>query len=282
MSNSDTVSTGSGGQDGGGSSARKPGDIKWGTIAGVSVLGIIVITVCVALGLWQWTRGFTTGEVVATGDPVPIADEFEPATGAGGAVGKSVTAEGRWADEDAALVAGRTVEGADAVVVVRPYTVSADATGTGGEATLAVVVGWLPPEEVHDLPAPDPASDITGYVRGSEGVSGIGELPDSEVAGAFWAPTLSPAVFAQHWESPLYSAPLIAETPEEGLNAMPEPEPDRDVNFRSITYALEWWLFGAFFAFIAVRWIRDNGRVQPAPDDADAGAVDPALKEGSS
>lgn len=257
-------------------SAREPGSVKWGAVIGVGFLGLAVIAVCLSLGYWQWSRGFQSGQVIEASDPVPLADLVAPASAAGAGVGKTVTVEGQWADADVALVSGRSVDGDDAVMVVRPYTVSADATGTGEEATLPVVVGWLPPADVHTVSEPGDDSAIDGYLRGAEGVSGIADTPDQEIAGAFWSTTLSPAVFAQHWDSPLYSALLVAETPEEGLNALPAPAPDREVNFRSLTYAIEWWLFGAFFAFIAARWIRDNGRVPSAPATGDADTADPA------
>ena len=41
---------------------------------------------------------------------------------------------------------------------------------------------------------------------------------------------------------------------------LPPLPPEQHVNLRSILYALEWWVFGGFAVFIAVRWIRDNGR----------------------
>lgn len=261
--------------------ARPVGAIKWGPVLGVSALAIAVVIVCGALGTWQWSSGTHAQSTVEAPDPVPLADVLAPASPAEGGVGAAVDVTGEWADADAALVPGRTIEGQEAVLVVRPYTVAADATGTGEEATLAVVVGWESAEAVGaPVGAPGFDTEVSGYLRGSEGLSGIGQLPDTDVPGAFWAPTLSPAQFAQEWDSPLYSAVLIADVPEDGLNAMPEPAPETELNFRSIVYALEWWLFAAFFAFIAARWIRDNGRVQPAPSQDAEAATDPALKEG--
>ncbi|WP_062076869.1 SURF1 family cytochrome oxidase biogenesis protein [Demequina globuliformis] len=263
--------------------ARPVGAIKRGPVFGVSALAIAVVIVCGALGTWQWSSGTHAQSAEPDPEPVPLADVLAPASPAEGGVGSAVDVAGEWADAEAALVPGRTIESQDAVLVVRPYTVAADATGTGQEATLAVVVGWENAAEVGGpVGEPEPAAEISGYLRGSEGLAGLGQLPDTEVDGAFWVPTLSPAQFAQHWDSPLYSAVLVAESPEEGLNALPAPEPQAELNFRSIVYALEWWLFAAFFAFIAARWIRDNGRVQPAPAQDVEAAADTALKEGPS
>lgn len=263
---------------------RAPGTLRWGPVLAVGIVGTIVIVVCAALGWWQWTAGTQAQGPEVETSAQPIAEVIEPAQPAEGAVGATVRAPGQWADADAALVAGRTIEGSEAVLVVRPFTVAADASGTGAEGTLGVVVGWADPDTLSDVPSAPAESEVVGYFRGSEGLSGIGDMPTTDVPGAFWVPTLSPAIFAQHWDSPLYSAVLIAETPEEGLNALPAPEPPAQLNFRSITYALEWWLFGAFFAFIAGRWIRDNGRVRPAvaKEHAEADTATSALKEGPS
>ncbi|WP_061960910.1 SURF1 family cytochrome oxidase biogenesis protein [Demequina flava] len=259
-------------------SGRTPGSVKWGAVLGVGAFGTIVIIVCVSLGWWQWSAGTHAQAPPPDLTPVPIAEALEPASPAEGSVGTAVEAPGQWADAEAALVSGRTIEDEEAVLVVRPFTVSADATGTGEPGTLAVVVGWLPAGDITEVSqAPSVTTDVVGYLRGSEGLAGIGETPQTHVPGAFWVPTLSPAIFAQHWDSPLYSAVLVNHAPEEGLNAMPEPEPETSLNFRSITYALEWWLFGAFFAFIAARWIRDNGRVPRDPIDEDMEAPNPAL-----
>ncbi|WP_084077216.1 SURF1 family protein [Demequina sp. NBRC 110057] len=259
--------------------SARPGALRWGVIVGVCAVLAVVLGVCGSLGLWQWRVGTEQGDVVATAEAVPLADALAPASPAESGVGKTVTVEGSYADDDAALVGGgRVIDGVEAVLVVRPFTVDADATGTGEAATLPVVVGWLPADAVDELGGPGEATSLEGYLRGSEGASA--SVDDAAPEGAYWASTLSPAVFAQHWESPLYSALLVADEPEEGLNAIPDPEPEHELNFRSIVYALEWWLFGAFFLFVGVRWIRDNGRVQP---DADASAqpAPESVKEGS-
>ncbi|MFV0285991.1 MAG: SURF1 family cytochrome oxidase biogenesis protein [Demequina sp.] len=255
------------------------GGVRWGVVAGTCAVLAVVLAVCVSLGTWQWRVGTEEGTEVAPAAAVPLADALAPASASEPGVGKTVTVVGEFSQDDAALVGGgRVIDGVEAVLVVRPFTVAADATGTGEEATLPVVVGWLPADKVDSLGGPGTVTDLSGYLRGAEGASVLVE--EGAPAGTFWADTLSPAVFAQAWESPLYSALLVADEPEAGLNPIPEPTPEHELNFRSIVYALEWWLFGAFFLFVGIRWIRDNGRVQP---DADASAppASESVKEGS-
>ena len=77
----------------------------------------------------------------------------------------------------------------------------------------------------------------------------------------------------------MYSAVLVADAAAAGWQPLPPPPAETSVDFRSAAYAIEWWLFGGFAVFIAVRWIRDNGREPtgaalgrdsaPAKEDAD-------------
>lgn len=245
--------------------------IRWSRVVPAIALATAALVVCGALGTWQWNRASEQGEVRSPDPAVPVADLVAPAANAGPGIGRAVWADGTWADEEAALVPDREVEGEAAVLVVRAFRVSADATGTGQEATLPVIVGWLAPDEVEGFDAAVPgAARVEGYLQSSEGAAPAAPPEQAAPDGAFWASGLSPAVLAQHWDSPLYSALLASVEAEPGTRPLPSPEPERSLDFRSLTYALEWWLFGAFFVFISARWIRDNGRAAPAPDAATA------------
>ncbi|WP_084038390.1 SURF1 family cytochrome oxidase biogenesis protein [Demequina sp. NBRC 110053] len=259
---------------------RAAGRIRWGHVIPAAVLVLGALAVCGALGMWQWNRASEQGEVRQPDPPVAIAEVAAPATTADTAIGRDVWADGAWADADVALVPGREVDGAEAVMVVRAFAVSADATGTGEPATLPVVVGWLAPEDVagFDTSAPE-TTRIDGVMRSAEGAAPAQDPDLQAPQGAFWADRLSPAVLAQHWESPLYSALLTAHEPGPGLRVLPEPEAERSLDFRSLTYAIEWWLFGAFFVFVGMRWIRDNGRARPQAPPASP-AESPASQPG--
>jgi len=248
-----------------------PARVRWSRVAPALALATAAFVVCGALGLWQWNRASEQGEGRSPDPAVPIAAIVEPASNAGPGIGRAVWTEGEWADEDVALVPDREVDGEAAVLVVRAFRVSADASGTGQEATLPVIVGWLAPEDVDAFDtAAGQASRVEGYLQSSEGAAPVAPPEQAPPDGAFWSSGLSPAVLAQTWESPLYSALLASSEAEQGTRALPSPEPECSLDFRSLTYALEWWLFGAFFVFISARWIRDNGRAAPASDAAAA------------
>lgn len=243
--------------------------VRWGGVVTAFVLAAVVVAVCGSLGWWQWTRASEQGEVRQPLPPAPIAEVAQPAVTLGSEFGRDVWVDGAFANEDAALVQGRVVDGKPAVLVIRAFTVDAQATGNGAAATLPVVVGWLSPTEVpaFDTTVPS-ASRVNGHLRSGEGAQPV---PDPEIAapqGSFWADRLSPAVLAQHWDSPLYSGLLTAAEPEDGLQALPEPEIERTLDFRSLAYAIEWWLFGGFFTYLALRWIRDNGFVTHTPEES--------------
>jgi len=227
---------------------------------GVTCFALLAVVVCGALGWWQWTRAQERAVTVAPQASVPIADVAAPATRAGTAIGRQVSVSGTWADEDAVLISGRSVDGNDAVLLVRALTVDADATGTGNPATLAVIVGWRPaasPMGPDDGPA---HVTLSGYLRAPEEATPASGTAGEAIPGTVWSDTISPSELAQTWPSPLYSVVFADFAGTQSWEALPPPPPEQHLNIRSLLYALEWWVFGGFAVFIAVRWIRDNGR----------------------
>ena len=236
--------------------------------AGIAALTIVAVAACAALGFWQWSRAKATGIAVAPEPSVPLADVLAPASPAGMAIGRQVTVRGTWADQDAVLVSGRAVDGEPAVFLVRALTVTADATGTGETATLPVIVGWRPANEPV---GPDPGPYevvISGYVRAPEEATRASGDGGAEIPGTVWSDTISPAQLAQTWPAPLYSAVISSYDGSESWEPLAPPPPERSLNIRSLMYALEWWVFGAFALFIGVRAMRDNGRTPSQPQEA--------------
>ncbi|SEJ17797.1 SURF1 family cytochrome oxidase biogenesis protein [Demequina mangrovi] len=246
------------------------GTILWGRVIAAVLVAALAVGVCGGLGWWQWSRASTTGRTVQPDPAVALAEVLSPAQSAGEAIGRQVTVTGTWADVDAAVVTGREVDGTAAEMLVRALTVPAEQTGTGEEATLAVVVGWRADGE----PAgPDDAAGtevaLEGYLRAPE-ASTASSAPESAPAdGTFWASAMATSELAQVWPAPMYSALLVSYDGTETWTALEPLPPTTELNFRSAAYALEWWLFGAFALFITMRWIRDNGRARPdTRDDA--------------
>ena len=232
---------------------------NWWGIVGAAIFGIIAIGVGASLGSWQWDRAHQQSAPVEPDPRAPLAQVMKPAQ-PGIGEGRLVVVTGTWADQNVAVVAGKEVDGIPAVLLIRALTVPTDQTGTGAGATLAVLAGWLPADAELPLPAVGDTVTITGYVRGGEGAAPAPE--NEEIDGVTWVGALSTATLAQQWPSPVYSYLVVDDSTAPGWRALPPPEPERRLDLRSVTYAVEWWLFGAFGAFIAARFIRDNVRSQ--------------------
>ena len=185
---------------------------------------------------------------------------------AGRGEGRLIEVDGTWSKADAGLVTGKQLDGVPAVLLVLPLSVPAAATGTGTPGTLGVLAGWLPADEVAAASFVGGSTHVTGYVRGGEGLT----PPPSEapLPGAVWLGSMSTASLAQHWTAPVYSYLVVADSPAPGWRALPPPADRTRLDLRSLTYSVEWWLFGIFAAVISVRWMRDNGREPIAEEDA--------------
>lgn len=251
--------------------APSPGTWRIGPVVAAVVIAAVAAVACGWLGWWQWERAQAQGQIVEPGPAVPLAEVARPGETTTG-IGRLVEVEGAWADASAAYIVDRAVNGTDAVLLVLPLTVDADATGTGEPATIAVLAGWLPADAApQEVPAAGSVT-LTGALRSSEGVGTV-NLP-AQPGGPLSMSSMSTAALAQLWPSPVYTPVLEAQSPYPGWNAFPPPPPQRTLDVRSVTYAGEWWLFGAFAVFLAARWIRDNGRTgASAPDE-------PAASEG--
>lgn len=246
-----------------------------GARLGVAALAVVIVCVCAALGWWQWDRAHSKAVTVAPEPTVPLAEVLAPASSAGEAIGRQVSVTGIWADVPAVLVSGRSVEGEDAVLLVRALVVDADATGTGSPATLPVIVGWRPAASPIG-PDEGPAHvALTGYLRPPEEATPTSGGEGPEIPGTVWSDTISPSELAQTWPGPLYSAVFSSYDGSPSWEPLPPPPPEQHLNLRSLLYALEWWVFGAFAVFVAARWIRDNGRIPSSQEEAQRDGIGP-------
>lgn len=238
---------------------------RWGAVLGALAVAAAAVAVGGSLGTWQWDRARAQAEPVEPDPRAPIAEVMVPGE-PGRGEGRLVSVEGTYADEDAALVLGREVDGVDAVLLLRPVRVPADTAGADADATLVVLSGWLPADAEWPVPSTGGPATITGYVRGGDGAS---PDPAADVPpGAVAVGALSTARLAQEWPAPLYSYLVVADEPAPGWNPMPPPPLETQWDIRSLTYAAEWWIFGLFAAVLALRWLRDNGRAPVTQEES--------------
>jgi cytochrome oxidase assembly protein ShyY1 len=233
---------------------------------GAHLLMLVCVAVAGGLGFWQydaWQEHRAAEAVDLTQlEPVPLSDVMGPDDPfPGDKVGQPVSVTGTWLPDATVFVSGRAIDDVDGFWVVTPLAV-----GTPDGPALPVVRGWLP--AVDTVPAPP--SGTTSLVAWLQPTEGSGEAdpdPDDDVL-----PQLRTADLVQHVEQDLYGAYGVATEPLDGLapaTLEQLPSPGRFTALRNLLYALEWWVFGGFAAFIWWRYVREEQVPQGAVVGAD-------------
>lgn len=252
------------------------------------LIGVVAVAVALSLGLWQYGawqahRERAAAEVVEQ-DPVPLADLLVPGDGFPGAdVGAPAEVAGTWRDDLTFLVDDRRVDGEVGSWVVTPV-----ATDDGDGALLPVVRGWT--ADPDDVPAATGTVTGVGWLQPGEGTGAVDEDPTDRVL-----PQLRLADVVRLVDADIYPGYLVldidgetgvaaANAAADGLRAVtPDqvPEVAPNTSLRNLLYAIEWWVFAAFAAFVWWRFARDEveraRRADPLPDDGgEEGPTDPA------
>lgn len=222
------------------------------------------LATCGALGWWQWQRAVDHAVTVDPEPAVELTDLLSPSSNPNHALGRQVVARGTWIDQPGVLIWGRDVDSTEAVFLMWGLSVHGEQEGT-----LAVVVGWAPADAVRsgETVVPDlsgSAAELHGYLRGSEAARGTDEVQSGAVSMA----SMSTAVLAQTWPTPMYAPVMVSYTTVEPWRVLPPREPERDIDLRSASYAVQWWVFGLFAGGLAARHMRDNRwRLDPTGED---------------
>ncbi len=259
--------------------------VRWWSVRlwGAHLLGIIAVAIAVGMGLWQydaWQERRAAEAIDLTqADPLPMTEVIgpdDPFPTAG--LGRPVEVTGTFLPDATVLVADRAGEGEQAGIdgrwLVTPLTV-----GEGHGSAVPVVRGWIPADtDPADLPpAPTGPVDVLGWLQPPEGTGAVDDDPDDDVL-----PSLRIADLVQRVDGDLYGAYVIAQEAlpsdaDAGVVAATldqKPEVGRFTALRNILYAIEWWVFAAFAAFIWFRYVRDATAERPlveadAEDDED-------------
>ena len=241
---------------------RRPGLL---TDLGAAVLALVLVGIAGRLGLWQYDAWQAHREAEARDlsgvAPVPLDDLMGnddpfPAPD----LGRPVEVSGEWL-EGGFWVADRELDGRAGYWAVSPLQT--------GDAAVLVVRGWAA-EPDDALLAATGRADVTGWLQAPEGSLVTDDDPDDDVF-----PEIRVADAVQRVDVDLYSAYLVSRQPDRGLEAAELealPSPSRFTGVRNLLYALEWWVFGAFAAFIWWRWRKDA--TAPEVADLDRPAVD--------
>ncbi|MBA2773427.1 MAG: SURF1 family protein [Nocardioidaceae bacterium] len=215
---------------------------------GLAVVAVVLMAAMVVLGLWQLgtydDQQRTAAKTQLTRDPVPLdkvvgPDDPFPADG----VGRPVTVSGVYlaaeqlyvdgfggADARYAVVTPLLTESGSAVLVVRGSAHQPAADVPQGEVR---VTGVLEPATSEG--APLDADRVTDGLRISALVSEV----SVDLYGGYVVATTAA------------STGLEPVTPD-------PPAPSRWAGLRNLLYAVQWWLFAAFVAFMWWRAVNDE------------------------
>ena len=234
---------------------------------GLLAVVVVVAAACLQLGLWQLHVAQDKG----LADALRKAHEARPAlldtvirphqAFPNAQSGRAVTVVGGYAGSDQFLVGPRRLEGRTGFWVVTPMVVQE----TG--ARVAVVRGFA-----TDATRPvDPPSGTVSV----DGSLAPGESPAAAPSGLPAWPqeargSIDLAVLVNEWPGELYNAFVFAQSEKsstgagipvpDGLERVPPPEVTGGLKWRNAAYALQWWVFAAFAAFMWFRMVREDAQ----------------------
>ncbi|CAL8976414.1 hypothetical protein PROP_01924 [Propionicimonas sp. T2.31MG-18] len=215
----------------------------------VAVLGAALCLAMLALGLWQM-RVFEDKEAEsaaarAAQPPVPLLANVGADGITGDVYGRAVSLEGRYEPGQQALV----VDEDGTVRVVTAFV-------TDDGRALAVVRGTVP-DAASALPSP-PEGRLT-----QAGVFLPSEAPATHATPPGTLSSVRLPLLAQDWPQQLFPGYVTlgpGDAAAQGLGAAPVRLPTGEGSVQNIGYALQWWAFAAFGAFMTIRFVRAIGR----------------------
>jgi len=238
---------------------------------GFHLVALALVGIAVSLGLWQYdawsSRRAAEAEDLTLLAPVPLDEAIGPDDPfPGDRVGQPVIVDGTWVPSGTIYVSGREHEGRAGYWVVTPLAIG----GPGGPA-LEIVRGWTP--SLAGVPAPPTgAAELVAWLQPPEGTGETDSDPGDDVL-----PQLRIADAIQHVDQDLYGAyAVVADRTAPGRWPVGEtatnpgtaglvhadleqlPDAGRFTALRNLLYAIEWWFFGLFAAFIWWRWMREE------------------------
>lgn len=222
------------------------------------------------LGLWQLNVARDKGraEEVRSAPTQQVADVVTVLIPHGSfphdGNGRRITATGRYDGPAQVLVTPRLLRGESGYWVVTPLVVRS----TG--ARIAVVRGFV--TDPAQAVAPDLATEVTVSGTLAPGESPAGDtahadpvLPDGQMAA------LDLSLLVNRWPGSLYNAFVFATAEQPDLTSVASPAVERvpppalvsgTLSWRNAAYALQWWVFALFAAYMWWRMVRDDYETQ--------------------
>lgn len=230
-------------------------DLRFALAPGWLVWHAALVAVLVAfiwLGSWQVDSFAESGraqDAAAEREAAALTTVLEPGQRLpAAAVGRVVTATGRYDEADQLLVPGRSVDDRDGYLVVTPLRTV--------EGVLPVNRGWV---AAPDDPATEPpGSDVTvtGVVQPSESardsrVDPLAALPAGQIPYLATVQLLDALRFSP---DELYDGYVLLTAEQPEADVAPEPVQPRATDdgvskWRNLGYGLQWWFFAAAAVF---------------------------------
>jgi cytochrome oxidase assembly protein ShyY1 len=229
----------------------------------LGIVGLVMVTFGL-LGLWQLNvaRDKGNAEQVRSAPSRPVVDvgavlaPHSPFPRDG--TGRRITATGRYDGSAQVLVTPRRLRGEVGYWVVTPLVVQS----TG--ARIAVVRGFV--TDPRQAVVPQPAGEVTVSGTLAPGESPTTEhsgpsLPDGQLA------VLDLSLLVNRWPGDLYNAFVFATAEQPDVTSVAAPAMHRvpppalmggALNWRNAAYALQWWIFALFAAYMWWRMVRDD------------------------
>jgi cytochrome oxidase assembly protein ShyY1 len=241
---------------------------------GLTLLALVAVPVCIALGMWQFSRfelhshAQKQQAALAAADAAPSAlapmIASDDRNGVGNDAGLRVSFTGTYDGAHQFVVPQRQLNGHNGSLILTPLKL--DASGAASATYVAVVRGWLPGTPAHAPAAPTGTVSVTGRLQAAEtedstGVISTGSLPRGEL-GMISPTTLVnvlPYTVWNGWVS------LDAGTPgTAGLTALPVSQTaasDTGSSFslsaiQNLGYVGQWFVFAGFVVFMWFRFVR--------------------------
>ncbi len=216
---------------------------------GLAVVALVLMAAMVALGFWQLgaydEHQRDDARAASQRAPIPLDDALGADSGfPSGSLGRPVTAQGRYAATE--QIYARHVPGADGLLaVVTPLV-----TDTG--SAILVVRGTTPAG--GDAQPPTGPVCVEGILQPSDAVGAA--LDSGRVTDGIRISSLVNDI-----DEDLYAGYIVltSSSPGDALTPLSPPpaDPSRWAGFRNLLYAVQWWVFAAFVAFMWWRIVTD-------------------------
>ncbi|MDT0304791.1 SURF1 family protein [Streptomonospora wellingtoniae] len=242
---------------------------------GIHLLVLLAVTVCLGAGYWQFERAQQPSREVVD-SPIerlsqarPLESVLQPGAYMSEEEGnQAVRVTGVYAPERQRLAPALSPEGEKGYYVVVPLV-------TGEDTAVAVSRGWLPESAADsaDRPADVPEGEVsvTGWLqppdKAEDGYIPV-DTPEGHVA------RIAPSLLVNEWPYRLYEGYIILGEQRPGdtsagagprLREIPPPEPPEGIvwNWRNVSYAAQWVVFGGavvvFWVSLMRRELREGG-----------------------